>query len=254
MDRFAKAEAYFRKHFTPLSLTHDLLHSERVVAGSALFAEILGVPHEERKLIEAAAYFHDFSRPVDSAVDHAAASAEKAGQLFPSFGFSREETDKACEIIGKHSFAGGSYRTYIPMSRAAECVFLADKLLECSGHYIAFRRAVYIGESREMPLPEQAFGEMKRHYRKKLDQLENYRFTDEVRGIKERKIAAERSFVEALESGEVWAKEIAFAGYRAGQGHNTSPDAFIKDFVSSGAMQMLYKKNASEYIKGNLLI
>lgn len=125
------------------SVVHDYGHLKRVAIGSAWFVRILGGTKEEEELAHAAGLLHDIVRPASEKVCHAEASGNRSEEILRGVGIDGRITERIVEAVKSHRSVH-EWKTPLHQS-----VFLADKILEQMGAYVAFRRSYYVGECRD---------------------------------------------------------------------------------------------------------
>jgi len=145
-------ERYIRMTFNrlaregKLSAAHHLGHVERVSFYAMKYVELLGASPVLRIQAKIAGLTHDRIRYPTEEIPHEEASARFMESLFAKR-YGKEATERITEAIAKH----GKLPALSEVGRnvVRDAVVFADKFFEANGAYIAFRRAMFMGERKD---------------------------------------------------------------------------------------------------------
>jgi hypothetical protein len=239
IEKFVKAESLKLTH-----ATHSYGHFRRVAGGAVWFVKVLGGGRREQELAYIAGLLHDIVRPADERVDHAIASAERAGKILADFKVKREDIEPIVDAIRDHRLQPAKWKSPLHQS-----VYLADKIFEQMGAYLFFRRCMYVAESvtyRDKPM-EKAIEE---HFVMRMERIKKGDFPARFSGLVGYQWRWLQEAAEALKSRRPWAWEIAKASYDAGKGGGASIEELILTFEPSSPEAARYRKEAVEYLEG----
>lgn len=130
-----------------LSSVHHIGHAQRVAFYAMKYAEILGASPALQIQAKIAGLTHDRIRYPAQKISHAEASAKFMESLFAKR-YGKEATKRITTAIAQH----GSLPPLSKIGRnlIRDAVVFADKFFEANGAYIAFRRAMHMGERKDM--------------------------------------------------------------------------------------------------------
>jgi HD superfamily phosphohydrolase YqeK len=236
-------EDFVRKNLTDCTLTHDFSHFRRVAAGASWFVKILGGGREEQELAYIAGLLHDSVRPDTERVDHARASAEKSRGILEGFGFDKDIVDRICQAIGDHR------KPAAWSSPLHQSVYLADKILEQMGHYVAFRRCMYVGECRDYkgkPFEES----IEKHFAYRIAKFGIEDFPERFRGFVRIMMRPSLEFQDCFVRREAWAVSLARFCYDAGRSKDMAMDEAMRAFRTEGERAEKWKSETLAYMDG----
>lgn len=237
-------EDFVRNNVTDNIITHDFFHFKRVAIGARWFVKILNGSEDEQELAYIAGLLHDCVRPDTEKVDHAIASAEKAREILKGFDIDPGVIEKIIQAIRDHR------KPVEWTSPLHQSVYLADKILEQMGYYVAFRRCMYVGECRDYT--EMSFEQsVESHFEYRLKKFDFSKFPTMFQHMARERLKPAIGFHEAFKRREEWAVKLAKFCYDVGRNKSMGMDKAIRNFSTSSEKSELYKKWTIEYIDGN---
>ncbi len=243
MSSKAGIEDFVRKNIIDCTLTHDFSHFRRVALGASWLVKLLGGDEKEQDLAYIAGLLHDSVRPDTEKVDHAQASAEKAREILEGFDLEGGVIERICQAIGNHR------KPVAWISPLHQSVYLADKILEQMGHYVAFRRCIYVGECRDYvgkPFEES----IEEHFAYRIAKFGVEDFPPRFRGFVREMMKPLLEFQGYFMRREAWALSLARFCYDAGRARNMTMDEAIRGFRPGGELAELWKREAIDYMDG----
>lgn len=244
MSQRDSIESYVRENSKDALLTHDFSHFRRVAAGAEWFVRLLGGDKEEKELAYIAGLLHDIVRPGTEKVDHAVASAEKSRDILKGFALEEEAIRMICQAIRDHR------KPAIWESPLHQSVFLADKILEQMGHYVAFRRCMYVGECRDYkgkPFEESII----KHFAYRIGKFDYKKdFPEMFHGLVNHMFIPLKDFDRHFRDGHSWALSLARHCYDAARSSNVSMDEVIGSFQPEGGEANKWKIETLDYMNG----
>jgi HD superfamily phosphodiesterase len=138
-----------------LTSAHNWGHVTRVAYYASEYARVMGGTRKVRKYAKAAGLAHDRFRDAEDSMKQAAEKQEtheEKGAKFmgPIFEkrYNAQATQMMVEAIGKH----GAFPALNEVGKnlVRDGVVYADKFFEANGAYIAFRRAMFMGERNDL--------------------------------------------------------------------------------------------------------
>lgn len=236
-----KLEDYVKSKTTHIELfTHDFGHLKRVAIGAKWFVKILGGREKEQQLAYVAGLLHDIVRPSTELKDHAKESAEEAKQILQKFEMDAKDIEGVCEAIESHR-AKHDWKTPLHQS-----VFLADKILEQMGAYVAFRRCMYVAECKDYC----AFEGISKQFEKRMKKFTPDEFPKEFLKLAKTQFELVIKFVNAFKNKEHWALSIAKESYDNGKKHAKTIEEMIIEYKPISEEDKEYKRDALNYIEG----
>lgn len=236
-------EDFAREGIKDTLITHDFSHFKRVSVGAKWFVRILNGTREEEDLAYIAGLLHDCVRPDTEKVDHAIASAEKARDILKVFNIDSDSVEKIVQAVRDHR------KPAQWTSPLHQSIYLADKILEQMGHYIVFRRCMYIGECRDY-LEKPFEWSIEKHFEYRLNKFDSTKFPTMFQSMVKEMLNPVINFYESFRKREEWAVRLARFCYEKSRSSSAIMDDIIKGFSGSGNEE-LYKKEAMKYISGN---
>ncbi len=239
-------EEFVKEKVTDTLITHDFFHFKRVAIGARWFVKILNGSEDEQELAYIAGLLHDCVRPDTEKVDHAIASAEKARGILKGFDIDPDRIESIIQAIRDHR------KPVEWTSPLHQSVYLADKILEQMGYYVAFRRCMYVGECRdyaEMPFEES----IEIYFEYRLKKFDFSKFPPMFQAMVNERLKPAIEFHKAFKRKEEWAVRLARFCYDVGRNKSMHMDDAIRGFSPDSKESELYKKDAIEYIEGKKL-
>ncbi len=236
-------EGFVKETLRDCLLTHDFSHFKRVAVGASWFVGLLGGDKEEQDLAYIAGLLHDSVRPDTEKVDHAEASADKSRGILEGFGIDSNVINMICQAIGDHR------KPVAWESPLHQSVYLADKILEQMGHYVAFRRCVYVGECRDYrnkPFEES----IERHFAYRTAKFGMGAFPQGFQGLTKKMMEPLLEFQDHLKRREPWALSLARFFFDIGREKSMLMDDAIRAFRPDGELAKKWKKETLAYMEG----
>ena len=238
IEKFVKNEMKNGK-----SVTHEFDHLKRVANGAVWFVKILGDNKEEQDIAYVAGLLHDIVRPASETICHAKASAERSEQILNHFKIEKTTRDKIILAVKDH-------RLKVEWtSPSHQSVYLADKILEQMGAFIAFRRCMYVGECddyQNSPMIET----VQKHFKKRIDRIPKTEFPERFHKLVEYQWKWLMEMNDALVNSDKWVLNIVASMYNHGKAHDIGLEKAIRKFKSFSKEDEKYKKEALDYIDG----
>ena len=237
-------EDFAREKITDNIITHDFSHFKRVAIGARWFVKILNGTQEEEELAYIAGLLHDCVRPDTEKVDHAFASADKAREILKGFDLDSDTIEKIVQAVKDHR------KPVKWASPLHQSVYLADKLLEQMGHYVAFRRCIFVGECRDYtgkPFEDSIIHQFE--YR--LNKFNPTKFPKFFQPMAKQMLKPSIGFYESFKRREEWAIRLGKFCYDNVKEKSRTMDEIIRDFVPDSDNAEKYKKEALDYMNGN---
>ena len=200
----------------------------------------MGGNKKEQDLAYIAGLLHDIVRPSTEKLDHAKESAVASKKILLSFKMNEEDIKNICEAIESHR-AKHPWKTPLHQS-----VFLADKILEQMGAYIAFRRSMYVAECKDY----NKFEDIATHFDMRIKKFTPKEFPERFSKLARTQFEWSVKFSDSFENKEVWALSIAKELYNNGKTHTKSIERAIEDYEPISEEDKKYKKEALDYING----
>ena len=236
-------EKFVKENITDCMITHDFLHFKLVSVGAVWFVRVLGGDKYEQDLAYIAGLLHDSVRPETEKIDHAEASAEKARNVLEEFNLDSEDIDKICQAIMSHR------KPVEWISSLHQSVFLADKIFEQMGYYVAFRRSAYVSECKDyvdLPFKEAVV----KHFAYRVGKFGIDDFPSKFKNLTEEMMKPLFKFTELLSKNEEWAVSLASFCYEKAKTKDMTMEEIIRNFQPDNEMSELYKKETIDYIEG----
>lgn len=227
-----------------VSLTHDFSHLKRVAAGAAWFVKVLGGGKEEQEMACAAGLLHDIVRPASEKVCHAKASARESEKILSSLGIEKAAKEKIIQTIRDHRLP---VKWTSPLHQS---VYLADKILEQMGAFVAFRRCYYVGESEDYKGAEMTKA-FKEHFAYRMGRIKKDDFPDNVGRLLDYQWKWLQDFSVLLGKEEPWAVRMGGYMYEAAQ-KRVILDKAIRSYKPDTKQAERYRKEAMDYLDGRL--
>ncbi len=236
-------EEFVKENVTDTLITHDFSHFKRVSIGARWFVTVLKGTKEEETLAYIAGLLHDCVRPDTEKICHAVASTEKARKILNNFNIEPESIERIAQAIRDHR------KPVKWTSPLHQSVYLADKLMEQMGHYIAFRRCVFVGECSDyVGRPFESSIENQFDYR--INKFDFTKFPSVFHSMAKEMLKPSIGFHAGFKKREQWAIYLARFCYEKGREGQTAMERIIMDFQPDSEESETYKKEAIEYIKG----
>ncbi|VVB59998.1 HD domain protein [uncultured archaeon] len=238
-------EEYVKNKTTKIELaTHDFYHLKLTAIGARWFVKVLGGDKREQELAYIAGLLHDIVRPSTEKLDHAKESSRASEKILLSFNVKKEDIKKICEAIGSHR-AKHPWKTPLHQS-----VFLADKILEQMGAYIAFRRSMYVAECKDY----NKFEDIETHFETRIKKFAPDEFPEHFSKLAKTQFEWSVKFSGAFRKKEAWALSIAKELYNNGKMHAKSIEKAVEDYKPISEEDRKYKQEALDYINGKKFI
>jgi HD superfamily phosphodiesterase len=223
---------------------HDFGHQLRVAKGAVWFVKILEGSERQQKLAYIAGLLHDIVRPATEKICHAAASAKKSERILKNFGWPEKDIQKIVRAIADHRERPKKW-----LSPLHQSVYLADKILEQMGAYVAFRRCQYVGECedfRKWPWLEA----VQKHFQDRLEKFPPKEFPKRFQTLVSYQYDWPFKFAQALRTKQTWAVYLGKYAWSNGLDHRMSVEQMIENFKPRFKEDVKFKKEALAYIKG----
>lgn len=236
-------EEFVKENVTDTLITHDFSHFKRVSIGARWFVTILKGTKEEETLAYIAGLLHDCVRPDTEKVCHAVASTEKARKILNNFNIDPESIERIAQAIRDHR------KPVKWTSPLHQSVYLADKTLESMGHYVTFRRCVYVGECRDYngkPF-EQSIENYLEYRLKKFDFT---KFPLVFQPLVKEMFRPAIGFHEIFKRREDWSLRLARFCYDKGRDKSATMDEIIRNFSPDSEEAKTFKIESLKYIEG----
>ncbi|MBU7017826.1 MAG: HD domain-containing protein [Theionarchaea archaeon] len=226
------------------SVIHQWGHILRTARGAVFFVHVLGGTEREEQLAHTAGILHDIVRPDNEEVCHAQASAERALHIIDRYPeFTSSEKLEIYQAIKDHRYPV-RWKSLIHKS-----VYLSDKICEHMGAYLDFRAPAWAGELSHSKFEGLEPIESVLKYYKDVSQkflVENY--PDPLKCLVDYQIDWNKRFVEALETNEGWAVEMAEQFFLSGK-RREDFDSMLNTFNARGTQEE-WVTEMRDYIAG----
>ena len=126
-----------------ISSAHNIGHVQRVSMYATKYAEFVGAKPAIQQQTRIAGISHDRIRDKTEQYSHEETSGKFMGEKFAKR-YGKRPTKRMTEAIVKHG--GLPELNRVGKNIARDAVVFADKFFEANGAYIAFRRAMFMGE------------------------------------------------------------------------------------------------------------
>jgi len=228
-----------------VSVTHDFSHLRRTATGAVWFVKVMGGSKEEQNMAYVAGLLHDIVRPVSDRVCHAEASARESEKILSGFGIEPQARKEIVQAIGDHRLP---VKWKSPLHQS---IYLADKILEQMGAFVAFRRCYYVGESPDYKGVEmvEAF---RQHFAYRMDRIKKTDFPKSVGRLLDYQWKWLQDFSILLGRNEKWALNMGGQMYEAAKNRANLEEA-IRRYKPDTKEAERYKKETMDYLEGKLL-
>lgn len=227
------------------SVIHRWGHITRTAHGAVWVVRVRGGTVRDQQLAYTAGILHDIVRPITEEVCHAQASAEKALKILEDYSeFTDDEKTKICQAIRDHRHP---VEWESPLHQS---IYLSDKIFEHMGAYIDFRAPVWAGELSHTDFSGlEPIESVLKYYEKASKKFLTGIFPDFVEDLVNYQTEWNNQYVEALQTSEDWAVEMAerlfFSGRRKVDFEHT-----LASFTPNGTNQREWAHEMREYITG----
>ncbi|MBU7046156.1 MAG: HD domain-containing protein [Theionarchaea archaeon] len=226
------------------SVIHQWGHILRTAQGAVFFVHVLGGTEREEQLAYTAGILHDIVRPANEEMCHAQASAEKALNIIKRYPeFANYEKLELYQAIRNHRYPV-EWKSLIHQS-----VYLSDKICEHMGAYLDFRAPAWAGELSHSKFKGlEPIESVLKYYDivSKKFLAENY--PDSLKCLVDYQVDWNKRFVEALETYEGWAVEMAEQFFLSGK-RREDFDSMLITFNPKGT-QKEWVTEMRDYIGG----
>ncbi len=229
-----------------VSVTHDFGHLKRVAIGASWFVKVLGGGKEEQDMAYAAGLLHDIFRPASEKVCHAKSSAIESEKILSDLNVEKADKEKIIQAIRDHR---------LPVkwtSTLHQSVYLADKILEQMGAFVAFRRCYYVGESEDYKGEEMARA-FKEHFAYRMDRIKKTDFPSSVSRLVDYQWKWLLDFSILLNREEPWTVRMGRHMYEAAQ-KRMLLDKAMGSYRPDTKEAEMYMKEAVDYMNGKKFV
>ena len=225
-----------------VSVTHDFGHLKRVAIGASWFVKTFGGSKEEQDMAYVAGLLHDIVRPASEKVCHAKASAKESGKILSGFGIGENPKENMIQAIRDHRLP---VKWVSPLHQS---IYLADKILEQMGAFVAFRRCYYVGESEDYKGVDmlEAF---RKHFAYRMDRIRKNDFQESVGRLVDYQWKWLQDFSVLLNKQEPWALRMGGQMFEAAK-KRTPLESAIRSYRPDTKEAERYKKEAMDYLNG----
>ncbi len=225
-----------------VSVTHDFDHLRRTATGASWFVKVLGGSREEQEMAYGAGLLHDMVRPASEKVDHAKASAEESERILSKLGIDKETKKLMVQAIRDHR---------LPVAWTSplhQSVYLADKILEQMGAFVAFRRCYYVGESEDYKGTdmEKAF---RKHFAYRMERIKKTDFPGSVDRLVGYQWKWLQDFFALLNREESWTLDMGGQMFKAAR-KRANLESAIRSYKPDAKEAERYKKETVDYLDG----
>lgn len=233
------------KSIKDVSITHDYNHFHRVATGARWFVKILSGTRREEELAYVAGLLHDCVRPKTEKVCHANVSALKSRGILEGLGVEKEVIGPVVEAIQDHR-KPVSWKSPLHQS-----VYLADKILEQMGHYVTFRRCIYVGECSDY-VGKPFASSISYHFEYRINKFTKDAFPERFHQLVSGRLKPVLDFHRLFKEGKEWAIALARHCYDEGRFGENPMDEIIRTFKPDCKEAQDYKNQAIQYIDGKV--
>ncbi|MCX6814412.1 MAG: HD domain-containing protein [Candidatus Aenigmarchaeota archaeon] len=225
-----------------ISVTHDFGHLKRIGIGASWFVKVMGGTKEEQEIAYAAGLLHDIVRPASEKVCHAEASAKESEKILSKLRLDKDTKNLIVQAIKDHRLP---VKWVSPLHQS---VYLADKILEQMGAFVAFRRCYYVGECQDYKgvEMEEAF---RKHFAYRMDRIKKTDFPKSVRRLLDYQWKWLQDFSVLLNKREPWAVRMSSHMFEAAMKRIHLEDA-IRSYKPDSKDAERYRKEAMDYLEG----
>ncbi len=224
-------------------VSHSFEHVKRVASGASYFTALDNGDEIDKSIAYVAGLIHDLGRPKSEYKDHSKSSEESAREFLKRF----DCNGKAEEVVNLVA----NHRQMTDCRTRDRSVYIADKVLEQMGAYLAFRGAVYATEMEEFADRDEE-GLMDAQCDVTTKRMETYPvegFPKKIRTLTKYQRDLALNFVDHLRKGDDWAVSLAtFCYERIKAGTAGSVDNLVRSYNPISMNDMEYKKEAMWYL------
>jgi hypothetical protein len=224
-----------------VSVTHDFGHLKRIAIGASWFVKIMGGSKEEQDMAYAAGLLHDIVRPASEKMCHAEASAKESGKILSDLNVGKASKEKIVQAIRDHRLPT---KWQSPLHQS---VYLADKILEQMGAFVAFRRCYYVGECADYKGVDMAEA-FRKHFAYRMDRIKKGDFPESVATLVDYQWKWLQDFSILLNKREPWAVRMGGHMFEAARKRVRLEDA-IRSYMPDTKEAERYKKEAMDYLE-----
>jgi hypothetical protein len=129
-----------------------------------------------------------------------------------------------------------------------QSIYLADKILEQMGVFVAFRRCYYVGESEDYKGADMAEA-FREHFAYRMDRIKRSDFPESVRELVDYQWRWLKDFSVLLNKREPWTLNMGGQMFEAARKRLHLEDA-IRNYKPDAKEAERYKKEAMDYLNG----
>lgn len=260
MDRYMRVVFKQFGKSGEISSAHNIGHVKRVSLYATKYAEFMGAKPAIQQQTRIAGISHDRIRDKTEQYSHEETSGRFMGEKFAKR-YGKRATKRMTDAIVKHG--GLPELNRVGKNIARDAVVFADKFFEANGAYIAFRRAMFMGERvdrrKEMQekhlTPEQAaieftIDETKKRIKAFSDLSKIPKHLHSFVGYQ---VGWQRMLLTALETREPGVIRLTQTLFKEGLKKNPLPlDETIKNYQPISNEDKAFKDETMRYLRGEL--